>query len=632
MSPRGIGGPDSLFAFAPPEGAKQFAVGEPVRRLALERRRHVAVGVEPHRDLGVPEPPPKPLECGSNHPRGCMPSRLLPSAALIASLLLFYSGAVAQPQSEEAPPEVPEAERLLGDVQRLRSEYRALEEEESKLEGEERVVVALQMRKHLLEFMRQVDELVDTVVRQREEGVKRPTGLRRTRTLLLEMDRRIPNFIDSLEAEAADFRTAIPEAPEESHKDLEMQVRGIEEILDELYPFFLDHLGHREAMGLEAGNGRKQLESRSSGRASRLSGRVELLSQRRAEAREEAENSSGDAALQAALRVANEELDEAASSLWTTCDVLDELGLPTAEYRTILIQGTGEITTDVLDVDVVIRLLDDGVDALGRWLDRRGPSLLARLALFVGIVALFWMLGGAARRFVSRLADKSENVSELSRRILVGMASRTVIAVGFFVALSQVGVNVTALLAGLGIAGFIVGFALQDTLGNFASGAMILMYRPFDVGDVIEAGGLYGTVHSMSLVSTTILTFDNQTLVVPNSKIWGDVIRNVTAQDMRRVDLEFGLSHAVDVARAEEVFASVLREHPKVLEDPEPLVKVHKLTESATQFVVRPWVKREDYWQVYWDLTREVKLRLDREKIPLGIPRHEVQLHGESTD
>jgi small conductance mechanosensitive channel len=299
----------------------------------------------------------------------------------------------------------------------------------------------------------------------------------------------VPEFIDSLGAEAAKLRAAIPEAPEVSRKDLDIQLRGVEEILDEVYPFFLDHLGHREALGLEAGNGRKQLESRLSGRASRLSGRVELLSQRRAEARREAEESPGDAALQAALRVVNEELDAAASSLWTICDVMDEIGLPTAEYRTVLIRGTGEITGDVLNLDVVVGLLDDGVDAVGRWLDRRGPALLARLALFVAIVALFWMLGGVTRRFVSRLADKSENVSELSRRILVGMASRTVIAVGFFVALSQVGVNVTALLAGLGIAGFIVGFALQDTLGNFASGAMILMYRPFDVGDVVEAGG-----------------------------------------------------------------------------------------------------------------------------------------------
>jgi small conductance mechanosensitive channel len=566
-----------------------------------------------------------------------MPPRLVPSAAFVASLLLLCPAVEAQTQpeevqTEEVQPEVPEAERLLEEIERLRSGYHALEKEERKLKGEERLVVALQMRKQLFEFMRQVDKLVTLVVRQREEGVRRPTGMKRTRTLLLEMDRRIPQFIDSLEAAAAEVRKAISEAPEESRKQLESRLRTIEEVLDEVYPFFLDHLRHRESLGLEAGNGRKQLESRLTGRTSRLSGRVELLSQRRAEARKEAEESPGDAALQAALRVADEELDGAASSLWTTCDVMDELGLATAEYRTVLIRSTGEITGDVLDVDVVIGLLDQAVDAVIRWLDRRGPSILARLALFVAILALFWMLGGLARRFVSRLADRAENVSELSRRILVGVASRSVIALGFFVALSQVGVNVTALLAGLGIAGFIVGFALQDTLGNFASGAMILMYRPFDVGDVIEAGGVYGTVHGMSLVSTTILTFDNQTLVVPNSKIWGDVIRNVTAQDIRRVDLEFGLSHSVDVARAEEVLASILREHPKVLEDPEPLVKVHKLTDSTTQFVVRPWVKREDYWQVYWELTREAKLRLDREKIPLGIPRHEVQLHGESSD
>jgi small conductance mechanosensitive channel len=242
------------------------------------------------------------------------------------------------------------------------------------------------------------------------------------------------------------------------------------------------------------------------------------------------------------------------------------------------------------------------------------------------------MLGRVVRRFVSRLADRAEHVSELSRRILVGAASRAVVAVGFFVALTQVGVNVTALLAGLGIVGFIVGFALQNTLGNFASGAMILLYRPFDVGDVIEAGGVYGKVEGMSLVSTTMLTFDNQTLIVPNSRIWGEVIRNVTAQDIRRVDLELGFSHAVDVARAEEVLASILSEHSKVLADPEPLVKIHKLTDFTTRIVVRPWVKREDYWEVYWDLTREAKLRLDREGIPLGLPAQALRLPEESAD
>jgi small conductance mechanosensitive channel len=135
----------------------------------------------------------------------------------------------------------------------------------------------------------------------------------------------------------------------------------------------------------------------------------------------------------------------------------------------------------------------------------------------------------------------------------------------------------------------------------------------------------------MNLVSTTFLTFDNQTLVVPNSKIWGDVIRNFTAQTIRRVDLSFGLAHDTDVIRAEELFAAILSEQPKVLDEPAAIIKLHKLTDSAIEFAVRPWVKREDYWDVYWDLMREVKLRLDAEGIQLAVPRREVQLSREAS-
>jgi small conductance mechanosensitive channel len=561
-----------------------------------------------------------------------MRSRLLASVVFGASLLLLAPAAGAQPTSDEAPPEVAEIEGLLEDIERLRSEYRVLQEREPRLEGEARTVVVLQMRKLVFELVRTVDELMAHLVRQKEEGVERPIGLKRTRRLLLEMDRTIPAYIDGLEAEAAEIRAALPEAAEESRDDLKIQLQGIDEVLDEAYPFFVRHLEHREILGLTTGSGRRQLTRRLTARAAMLAGRLELLAARREEARESAEGSPGDAALQAAARTAAERLDDTASSLWALCDVMDDLGLETAEHRQALIQATGEITGDVLDVEVARGLFEEAVDAARRWLDRRVPPLLARAALFFAIVALFWMLGGVARRVVSRVTDRAENVSELSRRILVGAASRTVIALGFLIALTQVGVNVTALLAGLGIVGFIVGFALQNTLGNFASGAMILMYRPFDVGDVIEAGGVYGKVDGMSLVSTTILTFDNQTLVVPNSKIWGDVIRNVTAQDIRRVDLEFGFSHALDIARAEEVLASILSAHPKVLEDPEPLVKIHKLTDLATRIVVRPWVKREDYWEVYWDLTREAKLRLDRAGTPVGLPRLAVQLPEESSE
>jgi small conductance mechanosensitive channel len=185
-------------------------------------------------------------------------------------------------------------------------------------------------------------------------------------------------------------------------------------------------------------------------------------------------------------------------------------------------------------------------------------------------------------------------------------------------------------VAGLGIAGFIVGFALQETLGNFAAGVMILVYRPYDVGDMIECAGgaVYGSVSHMSLVSTTILTIDNKTRIVPNGKIWGDVITNVAAQRVRRVDMVFGIAYTDDVQHAEEVLWSIIKEHPKVIEDPEPMVKLHELGDSSVNFVVRPWVARDDYWDVHWDVTREVKMRFDREGISIPFPQRDVHVHA----
>jgi small conductance mechanosensitive channel len=185
-------------------------------------------------------------------------------------------------------------------------------------------------------------------------------------------------------------------------------------------------------------------------------------------------------------------------------------------------------------------------------------------------------------------------------------------------------------LAGLGVAGFIVGFALQDSLGNFAAGAMILIYRPFDIDDFVEVTGASGLVKKMNLVSTTIATFDNQTLVVPNSKIWGDVIKNVTAQTERRVDLEFGIGYDDDIEHAERVLIETVTAHEKVLDEPEPMIKLHTLGDSSVNFIVRPWTKTEDYWDVYWDLMREVKLRFDREGISIPYPQTDVHFYTDN--
>jgi small conductance mechanosensitive channel len=235
------------------------------------------------------------------------------------------------------------------------------------------------------------------------------------------------------------------------------------------------------------------------------------------------------------------------------------------------------------------------------------------------------------RAVTAGLERSGAEMSTLLRDILVSLSGGMVMVFGILVALSQIGISLGPMLAGLGVAGFIVGFALQDTLGNFASGGMILIYRPYDVDDFVEVAGASGLVKKMTLVSTTIVTFDNQTLVIPNSKIWGDVIKNVTHQRVRRVDMEFGIGYGDDIEKAERVLKSVVEEHDKILPKPEPLIVVNSLGDSSVNIAVRPWVRTEDYWSVYWDLTRTVKLRFDREGISIPFPQRDVHFYREET-
>ena len=140
------------------------------------------------------------------------------------------------------------------------------------------------------------------------------------------------------------------------------------------------------------------------------------------------------------------------------------------------------------------------------------------------------------------------------------------------------------------------------------------------------AAGIMGKVKDMNLVSTRILTVDHQTLIVPNSKIWGDVIRNVTAQPRRRVDMVFGISYEDEIPKAERVLQEIVDSHEQVLDDPAPVIKVHTLNDSSVDFVVRPWAKTDDYWDVYWDITRAVKMRFDEEDISIPYPQRDVHL------
>ena len=201
------------------------------------------------------------------------------------------------------------------------------------------------------------------------------------------------------------------------------------------------------------------------------------------------------------------------------------------------------------------------------------------------------------------------------------------IAFGLMIVLAALGVNITPLFALLGGASFIIAFALQDTLGNLASGLMIMINRPFDEGDFVQIAGLGGTVQHVSIVSTTIKTPDNQVIVIPNSKVWGDVITNVTASDTRRVDLVFGIGYGDSIEQATEVLEKVVTEHPLVLEDPAPVIRVSELADSSVNFIVRPWTKTDDYWTVFWDLQRSVKEAFDNSGISIPFPQTDMHVH-----
>ena len=255
-------------------------------------------------------------------------------------------------------------------------------------------------------------------------------------------------------------------------------------------------------------------------------------------------------------------------------------------------------------------------------------GIIAKLAIFLAILLVAKILAGVASSLVRGALNRSKlNATNLLKDFAAGTAGKVVFFLGFLIALTALGINIGPFLAAFGVLGFVIGFALQDTLGNFAAGVMILLYKPYDVGDVVTAGGVTGKVTDMNLVSTLFKTPDNQNIIVPNGQIWGGTITNITANDTRRVDLTAGIGYDDDIEKAEQVLMDIVTSHPLVLKDPAPVIKLNELADSSVNFVVRPWSKTSDYWDVYFDLTREIKLRFDKESISIPYPQTDVHLH-----
>lgn len=258
----------------------------------------------------------------------------------------------------------------------------------------------------------------------------------------------------------------------------------------------------------------------------------------------------------------------------------------------------------------------------------QAPDLLMVYGTRVLLALVIFIIGRWLAKAVAGGVSKVLTKRDMDMTVVgfvANMVSAVITAFTFIAVLGQLGVQTASLVAVLGAAGLAVGLALQGSLSNFASGVLLVVFRPCKAGDYVEAAGVAGTVEEISIFSTTLVTPDNKRIVAPNSSVMNGVIVNYSAKEQRRIDMVIGVSYNADLRQAQQVIRDVVTSHELVLQDPEPTIEVSNLGASSVDFVVRPWVKTADFWPVRFDLIRDIKLRLDQEGI--GIPYPQMDVH-----
>ena len=259
------------------------------------------------------------------------------------------------------------------------------------------------------------------------------------------------------------------------------------------------------------------------------------------------------------------------------------------------------------------------------WAALYGIKIVGAIAIIVIGRIVTGILAGVVRRLMTK-----GNADETLTKFVVSLVRIGLLTFIFIAALGTLGVQTASFVAVLGAAGLAVGFALQGSLSNFASGVMIIIFKPFKAGDYVEAGGVSGVIEAVHIFNTILKTPDNKKVILPNSKITGDSITNYSANEMRRVDMVFGIGYGDDIKKAKKIFEDILAADSRVLKDPAPVVAVLELADSSVNFVVRPWVKTADYWAVYFDTTEKVKLTLDEQGISIPFPQRDIHMYQET--
>ncbi len=265
----------------------------------------------------------------------------------------------------------------------------------------------------------------------------------------------------------------------------------------------------------------------------------------------------------------------------------------------------------------------DIIDTIAKLATTYGLKLiLALLVLIIGLIIIRSITKGATRMMKKSSVDDSlipflRNLISISLKVLL-----------FISIMTMIGIQMTSFIAVIGAAGLAVGLALQGTLQNFAGGVIILLFKPFKVGDYITTQGHSGTVKEIQIFTTVLTTPDNQTIIIPNSPIATNSLINYSTQDTRRVDFTFGIGYNDDIDKARSVISGIINSDERILKDPEPIIKVSNLGDSSVDLATRAWVKSGDYWNVFFDTNEKVKKTFDSEGISIPFPQQDVHVYN----
>ncbi len=255
-----------------------------------------------------------------------------------------------------------------------------------------------------------------------------------------------------------------------------------------------------------------------------------------------------------------------------------------------------------------------------QWFVDNGMNILYAILI---IVAAFWV-AGLVKKIIIGFANSNENLDDTLFEFLGSLARYAILAFAGIFVLERFGITTTSLVALIGAAGLAIGLALQGTLSNLAAGVMLLLFRPFKVGDFIDGAGVFGKVESITLFTTDLSTFDQQHIIVPNSELWGTKIINHSHYETRGVDLTFGIAYSADIVKAKKAILKVFAAHDLVLDDPAPFVEVDELADSSVNIISRPFCKGEHYFDLRYSLPQLVKQEFDKQKIEIPFPHRVV--------